>query len=105
MPAIMWMVQPMINIISFQHPWSDKEQNTTHNNLLELRVAILCLCELSTPGNVIRLYLDNMTAFVGETGGTHSLGLRTEKLKLWWEAIKRNITKIPKIGYNHKPTW
>ena len=55
------------------------------------------LRELAVPGNVVRFYLDNMTAqaYIRKMGGTCSSSLHTESLVLWQDAIRRNITILP----------
>ena len=44
-----------------QHDWTDKEARK-HINWLELRAARLKLLHWTSPGHVVQLHLDNMTA-------------------------------------------
>ena len=57
--------------LHFQRSWSEKESRK-HINWLELRAARLALLELASPGDVVQLHLDNMTAiaFIRKLGGT-----------------------------------
>jgi hypothetical protein len=79
--------------LHFQRSWSEKESRK-HINWLELRAARLALLELASPGDVVQLHLDNMTAiaFIRKLGGTRSPTLCKESLKLWRQAIEREIT-------------
>ena len=47
--------------VPFQHTWS-KEEAGKHINWLELRAAWYALLELASPGDVVQLHTDNMTA-------------------------------------------
>ena len=80
----------------FQRSWSE-EESRKHINWLELRAARYALLELASPGDVVQLHLDNMTAiaFIRKLGGTRSRLLCKESLLLWRQAIRRNITILP----------
>ena len=54
----------------FQHTWS-KEEAGKHINWLELRAAWYSLLELASPGDVVQIHIDNMTAiaFISRLGG------------------------------------
>ena len=82
--------------LHFQCSWSEEEARK-HINWLELRAARLALLKFASPGDVVQLHLDNMTAiaFIRKLGGTRSHVLCKESLKLWHQAIKRNITILP----------
>ena len=68
-----------------------------HINWLELRAADYALLELASPGDVVQLHLDNITAiaFIRRTGGTHSLSLCKESQLLWHQAIRGSLTILP----------
>ena len=87
-------VQSVIKV----YPFSTSGQTRIRSfNYLELRAVRLSLRKLAVPGNVVRFYLDNMTAraYIRKMGGTRSSFLRTESLVLWQEAIRSNITILP----------
>ena len=58
-------------------------------NWQELRAA-----KSAGSGNVMQLYLDNMTAiaFIRRMGGTHTSSLCKESLWFWLKAISRELT-------------
>ena len=82
--------------LPFQYLWSEHEKRK-HINWLELRAAQYALLELASPGDVVQLHIDNITAiaFIRKMGGTRSLSLYKESHLLWREAIRRNITILP----------
>ena len=53
----------------FQHTWSEQEAGK-HINWLELRAGRYTLIKLASPGDVVQLHLDNLTAiaFIIEMG-------------------------------------
>ena len=82
--------------IHFQHTWTEQEAGK-HINWLELRAAQYTLLQLASPGNIVQLHLDNITAFafIRKIGGTHSVSLCKESHLLWREAIRRDLTLLP----------
>ena len=59
--------------LPFQYSWTEQEEGK-HINFLELRAARYTLLELASPGDVVQLHLDNITAiaFIRKMGGTRS---------------------------------
>ena len=68
----------------FQHICADQEVGQ-HINWLELRVARMAILQFTSPGNVVQLHLDNMTAiiFIKRMGGNYSYSLYAESQVFW----------------------
>ena len=76
-----------------QRKWSQAELATEpHINLLELRAARESLV-LASPGDHVRLHMDNKVAlyYLQKQGGTRSSRLCQEACQLWKESIQRKI--------------
>ena len=76
----------------FQRSWSETE-SCQHINLLEIRAAKEGIQELVDPHETVRPYIDNTTAcaYIRKIGGTHSVSLCQESLKLWREVVSRSV--------------
>ena len=63
-------------------------------NLLETRAARESVLALAEPGDRVRLHVDNRTAvaYIQCQGGTKSNVLLQEALRLWEQAVSRDIT-------------
>ena len=67
------------SVLHFYCTWIELEAGK-HINWLKLRVAQYALLQLASPGDIVQLHLDNMTAitFIRKKGGTRSLSLCME---------------------------
>ena len=77
-----------------QREWSEHELASEHHiNLLEIRAAKEGILSLASPGDRVRLHVDNVSAvaYIRHQGGTHSSSLSDEAMSLWEDAIDRNI--------------
>ena len=76
----------------FQRSWSETE-SCQHINLLEIRAAKEGIRELVDPHETVRPHIDNMTAcaYIRKIGGTRSVSLCQESLKLWREIVSRDV--------------
>ena len=76
----------------FQRSWSETE-SCQHINLLEIRAAKEGIRELVDPHETVRPHIDNTTAcaYIRKIGGTRSVSLCQESLKLWREVVSRDV--------------
>ena len=86
---------------NFQRQWTKEEMLENPSiNLLELRAAKEGILNLTRPGDVVRVYIDNFTAcrYLHRQGGTRSLPLCQEACDTWFRAEERNVTLL-------SPAW
>ena len=76
----------------FQRSWSETE-GCQHINLLEIRAAREGIRALVDPHETVRPHIDNTTAcaYIRKIGGTRSVSLCQESLKLWREVVSRDV--------------
>ena len=76
----------------FQRSWSETE-SCQHINLLEIRAAREGIRALVDPHETVRPHIDNTTAcaYIRKIGGTRSVSLCQESLKLWREVVSRDV--------------
>ena len=76
----------------FQRSWTETE-SCQHINLLEIRAAKEGIRELVDPHETVRPHIDNTTAcaYIRKIGGTRSVSLCQESLKLWREVVSRDV--------------
>ena len=76
----------------FQRSWTETE-SCQHINLLEIRAAKEGIQELVDPHETVRPHIDNTTAcaYIRKIGGTRSVSLCQESLKLWREVVSRDV--------------
>ena len=82
---------------SFQREWTVSEIAANHSiNFLELRAAKIALEKLTKKGDVVRLYIDNVSAcsYLSRQGGTRSFLLCREACRIWKIAEKRGVTLL-----------
>ena len=81
----------------FQREWEEAELDCDPSiNLLETRAAKEAVKNLASPGDIIRLHIDNKVAcsYVKRQGGTKSNILCQEALSLWEDAKERGLTLL-----------
>ena len=83
----------------FQRSWSETE-SCQHINLLEIRAAREGIRALVEPHETVRPHIDNTTAcaYIRKIGGTRSISLCQESLKLWREVVSRDVNVL-------RPFW
>ena len=79
----------------FQRSWSETE-SCQHINLLEIRAAREGIRALVDPHETVRPHIDNTTAcaYIRKIGGTRSVSLCQESLKLWREVVRRDVNVL-----------
>ena len=79
----------------FQRDWSETEKSL-HINVLELIAAKEAIARFATPGQIIRLHLDNKVAcaYIAKQGGTRSNDLSWEACQLWELIQEKQATLI-----------
>lgn len=82
---------------SYQREWTVSEMTANHSiNFLELRAAKEAVRQLTKTGDVVRLYIDNVSAcsYLSRQGGTRNFLLCREACRTWKIAERKGVTLL-----------